>query len=265
MKKIGFIFPILFILIFSLITPRMFSGQINPMSMLLISGGLVAVMLLFRPKKAPTKTADAVAEEVLDDYCADAFADNAELARKFQAALRDLGGNMPKSAVSRLEKLAPLCTGKKEQYAVAMAAARAWKAQNNYNNAIREYNKALVLNPTGSLAYAIGEAHQRLGNLDKARDSYEFAAELDPGKPQYFSSLATVHVANGNYRAAINTAEDVLALEETNASALATMAISYGMLGDSVLQELYTRQAVNNGYSEEKIRDTVKALKKREK
>ena len=264
MKKAGsYLIPILFILIFAFVTPKVFSGTMSKSSLLTLVAVLFAVMFLFRPKKAATKTSEEVAAEVLDDFSSDAFADDEALKAKFYAALNDIGANCPKAAVSKLEKLAPQCSGSKETYAVALAAALAWRKQQDYKNAIREYNKAVVLHPSGKLAYTIGDAHQRLGNLDKAKDSYEFASELEPGNPQYFSSLATVHVAEGSYNDAIDTAMEALDLDENHASALATLAICYGIQDNSLMHKHYTDLAVENGYSADKIKETIKALKKR--
>lgn len=264
MKKLGFLVPILFVLMFAFITPRILSGQLNAGTMVMITVVLFVVMMVSRPKKNASKSAQAVADELLDEFSADAFADNEELGKKFTSALNDLGSNMPKSAVSKLEKLAPQCTGKKEQYAVAMAAAQAWKVQNNYKNAIREYNKAVVIHPTAPLAYTLGDSYQRLGYLDKARDSYEFAQELEPGNPKYSSSIATTYVGDGNYNMAIDCATEALNLDENCAQALATLSICYGVQDDSVMHKHYLKLAVENGYSEQKILDTVKALKKRQ-
>lgn len=264
MKKFGFLFPLLFILLFTLITPRLFSGAISPRVMLLISGALIAVLLLSRPKKAATKSAKAIEEEALDAYCSDVFTGEDELSRKFHGALHDIGANMPKAAVAKLEKLAAQCPGKKEQYAIAMATAYAWKKQNNYKNASREYNKAVVIYPNAPLAYSIGDCQQRLGYLDKARDSYEFAIELDSTNPQYPSSIATTYVGDGDYDTAMDYAADALALQDTFPQALATMAICYGMREDNLMHKHYLNLAMENGYKEEKILDTIKALKKRE-
>jgi len=262
MKKIGFLFPLLFVLMVALISPRVLSGAMSPMSMVFLGGGLILLTMLVRPKKAATRSAQAVAEEILDDYCADAFPPDQELGKKFYAALNDIGSNMPKSAVGKLQKLEPLCQTNQQRYALAVAAAHAWKAQQKFKDALREYNKAIVLNPTGKLAAAIGDCNQRLGNLAKARDSYEFACELEPENAKYVSSLATVHVAEGNYDTALDTALDALELEETLSQALATCAICYGLQNNSAMRNHYTRLAVNNGYKEEKINETIKALKK---
>ena len=263
MKKLGFLFPILFVVLFTVVTPKIFSGALSPKTVVLMAAGVMAMMALMRPKKADTKSAQTVAEELLDSFSAEAFTEDEVLAKKFYSALNDIGGNMPKSAVTKLQKLAPQCIGKKEQYAVAMATALAWKQQRNYQNAAREYNKAIVLNPNPELAFIIGDCQQRIGHLDKARDSYEFAMELDGSNPKYPSVIATTYVGDGKYSTALDYASDALAIDETYSQALATMAICYGVMGNEDLYDHYRNQAVNNGYSESKIFDTVKALKKR--
>jgi len=265
MKKLGFLFPLLFILMFAVITPKFFSGSINAGTMLMFSGVLLLLLVLLRPKKSANKSAAAIAEEILGEFAGDAFGSDEALKQKFDAVLSDLGANLPKAAVSKLQKLAPLCTGKEEQYAVAMASAYAWKKQNNFRNAAREYNKAVVIHPTADLAYAIGDCHQRLGDLDKARDSYDFALELDPKNAKYPSSIATTYVGDGDYDTAMDYASDALALDESYPQALATMAICYGVKGETMMHKHYRKLASNNGYSESKISSTIDTLKKRDK
>jgi cytochrome c553 len=76
------------------------------------------------------------------------------------------------------------------------------------------------------------------------------------------SALATAWVADGQYNDALDYAEEVLKLDETNASALATCAICHGLLNHPHRSAEYTEKAVAAGYSEKKIEDTIKALKK---
>lgn len=264
MKKLGlFVLPLLLIFSFTVLMPKVLSSGMSPMTMLLISFGLIMLMMLFRPKHSDSKTAGTVAAEIMDDYCADAFAGDDTHKDKFYSALGDIGGNMPKSAVGKLEKLSQECTGKKEQYAIAMATAAAYRRQNNLRNAIREYNKALVINPTGNLAYTIGDAYQRNGDLDKARDSYDFAMELEPENPKYPSALGTALVGDGRFSEAIGYAEDALELDPAFSQALATMAICNGILGDTDNYDHYLKLAMDNGYKEDKITETIKILKKR--
>lgn len=263
MKKIGFFIVPVIMMMFLILTPRLFASGINPSTMVIAAIVLFAVMMLCRPKKAATKTAEDIAESVLNDFCKDAFAQEEDLRSKFYAALNDIGNNCPKAAIGKLEKLAPLCSGSKEKYAVAMAAALAHTKVQQYKDAIREYNKALVLHPSCDLAVTIGSCHQRLGNLKKALDSYEFATELNPESAAAFSSMATVYVAEGDYDTALDYAMDALDRNETLSNALATAAICYAMRNNDSMYHRYTELAVENGYSKDKIKNTVEALKKR--
>lgn len=266
MKKFGFmIVPILVIIFGGMMVPKLMASNVSAPTLVLLSIGLVAILSLFRPKKGPSKSVQQILDEIFDDYCQDAFADHADLEKKFMAALKDVSQNLPKTAHGKLQKLAPQCTSDQQKYAVAKAAALVCRMGQDWKNAIREYNKAIVLNPTDGLAYNIGECHQRIGNLDKARDSYEFAMELNPQAARYPSSLATAYVGDGDYDTAMDYARDALAIDADYAQALATMAICYGMKDDSVMYKHYTVKAAEAGYKQEKIETTVKELKKRER
>ena len=79
------------------------------------------------------------------------------------------------------------------------------------------------------------------------------------------SSLATAYVADGMFEDAITEARLALEKDENHASSLATCAICYGVLDDSLLYKHYTDKAVDNGYSADKISTTVTVLKKKYK
>ena len=267
MKKLGsFLIPIATFLLLTIVGSRVLSG--GGLDMLTIGILLILFVMVFmfsKTKTGPAKDAEAVIKELLDDYATDAFADDEALKAKFYSALSDYGKNMPKSALTKLEKLEPLCTGKKEKYAVALATAKTCFKIQKFPRAIREYNKAVVIHPTSVVAATIGDCYQRLGDLKKAQDSYEFAIELDPKDPDPCSRLATTYVADWDYETALDYAEHALTLDENYASALATAAICHGMLGNNLLRKSYTDKAVANGYSEKKITETIDALKKRSK
>lgn len=265
MKRILFmILPILVIATGILIVPRLMAGGTSPITLILISGVLMFIMIMSRPKKAVTKSMEQISDELLDDYCANAFDAHDALGKKYEAVLRDIGNNMPKAASAKLKKLESECVTDPQKYAVALAAGKTSYLTKDFKNVIRQYNKAIVLNPTPFLAYSIGDCHQRLGALEKARDSYEFACELDPSNPKYPSSLATAYVGDGMYDDGIAYALDALNLDENYAQALATLAICYGVKDNRMMYDHYRNQAVDNGYSQEKIESTVKALKKRD-
>lgn len=263
MKKLGFLVPFALILISTIVAPRLLAGGSSPKSLIFIGLGMVLLVMMVRPKKAATKTAMQLEHEIMDDFSKDAFAGNDVLGNKFMKALGEAGNNMPKSAAVKLQKLAAECTTDPQKYAVAMASAHVYRMSQDWKNVIREYNKAIVLHPTADLAYKIGDCNQRLGRLDKARDSYEFAMELDPSNPQFVSSLGTICVSEGDYDAAIDYALDALALDPNFSQALATLAICHGVRRNTEMYDKYSRLAIENGYSSEKIATTVKALRKR--
>lgn len=264
MKKLAYFLPVIVILVVYLLGGRLFSsGSVSPTIMLAAMFAVLLILVLVRPKAAAPKPASDVENKVRGEYAKDAFADKPQLAAKFQSALKDYSGNMPKSALNKLGKLAPQCTTDPERYAVAMATATAYCAVQKYSNAIQEYNKAIVLHPTAELALSLGSCYQRLGSLDKARDSYEFALDLDAKYIEARSSLATAYVADGDYESALEQAQLALEQDENHASSLATAAICYGLMNDPLMSKHYSEKAVENGYSQKKITDTISALKKR--
>lgn len=263
-KSIFFLIPLLLFLVFSLIANNLFlSGSVNPVTFVAISGGVMILMAFLRPKSgAPVRSVENV-RSALGDFSQDAFSSDEQARKIFDSAVNDYAGNMPKAALNKLEKLENHCSEDPDRYAVTMLTAMSLFSLNKYDDAIRQYNKAIVIHPSPALAVTIGSAHQRLGKLKQAIDSYEFALDLDPACLDALSSLATAYVAKGKYEEALERAEEALELDETNSSALATCAICYGLLDDPLMYKSYSEKAVAQGYKGEKIRSTVEALKKR--
>lgn len=264
MKKLLYFVPVLLVLVFTLIGNRLFaSGNINPMFMIAIPVVLVGIATMSRPKNSAPKSSSDIDAQIRGDFARDAFTDDAQVSVKFRSIVKDYCGNMPKAALSKALKLAPQCRNDQEVYALAMLTGMCCISVQNYKEAIKQYNKAVVLNPTAELACTIGSCQQRLGQLDKAKDSYEFALDLEPENEEVRSKLATAHVADGEYETALEQALLILEKNETHASALATAAICYGLTGESLMYKHYTNLAAENGYKREKITQTVDALKKR--
>lgn len=264
MKKISFIFPVLIFLLFMSLGNRILAtGTVSPSTLVMIVAVAVGTLVFFKPKAKAGKPASDIEQKARGEFAKDAFADKPQLEARFQAAIRDYISNMPKAALAKLTKLAPLCTEGKEIYAVSMASAQIQMLLGKPLPAIREYTRALGLHPTAQGAIALGSCHQRMGNLDKARDSYQFALDLEPENLEARAVLATAYVADGDYDTALEQVRMVLDKNKAHASALATAAICCGLTGDPVMCRHYTTQAVENGYSKQKIEETIAALKKR--
>ena len=239
------------------------AGSMSPAVLLLLTGAMLIILLTMKPKKASAAQSNPKAlEDLLGEYGMKAFTDDSKPSQMFRTAVTDMFSSKPKAALAKLGKLDPQCRDDAERFAVAVASGLAFLRQNIPDKAIPEFNKALLIHPTPEVAMIAGSCHQRMGQLRKARDSYEFALDLVPNYVEAFSAIATTWVADRKYETAIDFAEEALELDENHASALATMAICQGLLGNRDLSDEYTDKAVNNGYSRKKIEDTIKALRK---
>ena len=262
MKFLMMLVPILLFLVFM----RLGSGVLttgNPFVLILIPVFSLVLLLLVKPKSNGAKPASDLEKKARGEFAKDAFADNAKLGSLFQAAIKDYNSNMPKAALAKLTKLAALCTDDKEIYAVSMATAQCHITLGKPLLAIREYTRALNLHPSAEVALELGSCHQRLGNLEKARDSYEYVLDLDAANLEALSRIATTYVADHDFETALEYANRVLDIDENQSSALATAAICHGLLNDPVLHKYYTKLAVENGYNQKKIEETVVTLKKK--
>ena len=266
MKFLMMLVPVLMLLVFmKLSTSVLASGSVNPLVLIGISFFFLILLLASRPKNKGAKPASDLEKKARGEFAKDAFANDPKLGAVFQAAIKDVNSNMPKAALKKFQKLAEQCTGDPEKYAVAMATAQCQMLIGKPLPAIREYTRALSIHPTAEVAMELGSCHQRLGNLDKARDSYEYALDLDENNLEALSRIATTYVADHDFRTALDYANRVLDKDEDHASSLATAAICHGLLDDPVLRKYYTEQAVEHGYSKNKIEETIVTLKKRVK
>ena len=264
MKKFAMFIPILLFVASMFIGSKfMSSGNTSPVVMIVGMLGILIAVSLFRPKpKQTVKPAGDLEAEIRGEFAKDAFLDNQELNAKFQSALKDYSGNMPKAAYNKLLKLAPLCRNDQEQYAVAMATAQVQMTLGKFLDAARQYTTALILCPSTDLAMKQGSCYQRVGELDKARSAYTYALDLDETNLDAHSAIATTYVADRMYDEALGVALKILEKDENHASALATTAICYGLLSDFEMSRYYADRAEDNGYSRKKINDTIAALKK---
>ena len=264
MKILLVFVPVLMLLVFMRLgTGALASGTVHPALLAVATFVGMILLLVLKPKNKGAKPASDLEKKARGEFAKDAFVEDAKLSRLFQAAIQDYNSNMPKAALNKLTKLAALCTGDKEIYAVSMATAQCHLILGKPLPAIREYTRALGIYASAEVALELGSCHQRLGNLDKARDAYEFAQDLEPDNLEARSRIATTYVADHEFETALEQANLVLDKDENHASALATAAICHGLLNDPVMCKYYTQLAVDNGYSQSKIESTISALKKR--
>ena len=163
MKKLTVFIPVLIFLLFMSMGNKIFAtGSVSPSTLVIIVVIAVGLIMIMKPKAKGTKPATDIELKARGEFAKDAFTDKPQLEAKFRAAIKDYNGNMPKAALAKLTKLAPLCTEEKEIYAVSMATAQVQMLLGKPLPAIREYTRALGLHPTSQGAIDLGSCHQRL-------------------------------------------------------------------------------------------------------
>ncbi len=265
MKKSAILIPVVLVLaLFLFGGDLMKSFTSNPISLLLLPIIGFGMMMIAKPKNhngAPCDTDETLL--LLGDFAKDAFAHNEKLSAQFTSAVSNFLDGKPMAAAGKLEKLKPQCVTDTDTYAVNILLGKIKASKGDYENALDLLNKAVLIHPTTELAMEIGSVQQRIGELEKARSSYEFALDLDPNNIAARSALATAYVGDGMFEEAIEEALTALEMDENHASSLATCAISYGVLDDPLMCKSFTSKAVDNGYSADKINNTITALKKK--
>ena len=78
--------------------------------------------------------------------------------------------------------------------------AKKFAEQNNYNEAIKYYNKAIQFNPNYLEAYNDrGFAYSKLKNYNKAIEDYTKAIQIDPSRAVIYHNRGVVYSNLGNY------------------------------------------------------------------
>ncbi len=96
-----------------------------------------------------------------------------------------------------------------------------WK-QNDTDEAIKEFNQAIKINPNMASAYfELGEIYAGLKQLDAATNNYQRAFELDNQLFEALLRIAELHKEKKEYRAALKLSEQVLAKNPREKKALA--------------------------------------------
>lgn len=264
MKKLLYFVPLLLIVAFTAIGSKLFaSGSVSPVTLMIVMFAVLGAAFLMRPKGGSAfKGTGTDAIRMQDSYTRDAFSHDPKLQSLYQGAVKDAASNCPKACLNKLRKLEPVCKDDRDTYALSILSAICLRQENRYEEAARAYDRAVVIRPDSDLAHQAGYCWQRLGELEKAIDSYKFALDLDEHNLEARSALATAYVADHDFAAALEQASLALEADGNHASSLATAAICCGVTGDALMQKHYTDRAVENGYDRKKIDETIKALKK---
>jgi tetratricopeptide (TPR) repeat protein len=111
--------------------------------------------------------------------------------------------------------------------------ASAYLKEGVAGKAIREYRKAISLNPYLDRYYnGLGLCYYREGDFDAALEQYKKAAGLSPSSPGLLTNLALAYKEKGLYKEAIACLESALRIDPRFTLALDNLAGIYNEMGD---------------------------------
>ena len=103
--------------------------------------------------------------------------------------------------------------------------------QQEYEMAIKQYNKAIAINPEFSQPYnQMGYSYRFLGEYDKARKTFEKYIELIPDDPNPYDSYAELLMKMGEYEESIKYYEKALAINPEFMASHIGIATNYNFL-----------------------------------
>jgi tetratricopeptide (TPR) repeat protein len=91
-----------------------------------------------------------------------------------------------------------------------------FEAQNNYNAAVIEFEKALQYDTTAGIYYSLSKNYLFTNRLIQSLSSIKKAVELDSSKLDYYDLMADVYSAARNYDSAITVLEKASLIEPNN-------------------------------------------------
>jgi putative PEP-CTERM system TPR-repeat lipoprotein len=125
--------------------------------------------------------------------------------------------------------------------AADLAAGDLYMGAVQYERAIDAYSKAWKVQPSKRAAVNMNLAYRQLGQPDKAIAILEEWLQKDPTDIETRMSIGNTHMLTGNYDAALDVFEAVLATDENNAAVLNNVAWIYQQKGDKRMVEVAER------------------------
>lgn len=102
-----------------------------------------------------------------------------------------------------------------------------------YQEALKHFQRRAELDPTNAEAwFAIGEAHEDLGNAEEAETNYRRAIELDPTDVTSYAALSTFYQSRKQPELAIQALEEGIQANPDSAELRVYSAILSGEMGD---------------------------------
>jgi len=220
----------------------------------------ILLSLLHPKKKSRTVNRKTLYAKAYGEYLQNAFSDDKKLEKQLYKAVDFYNNDTPEQALTILQQLQKECKNSTERYAVTVFTALCLDECKQHALAAEQYEAALRLRQSSSIASNLGLCYQRCGNFTRAEEVYRLAIQLDEGNAFAWNNLSCHYFALGNYPEALRYAEEAIQRNEKLPPALGTAAVCCALLKDQESYETYYRRAVSAGYPGEKIKNAIAAL-----
>ncbi|MBN2774068.1 MAG: tetratricopeptide repeat protein [Prolixibacteraceae bacterium] len=109
-----------------------------------------------------------------------------------------------------------------------------YRSENNYQEAIQNYNKAIELDDNRALAfYNRGKAFFDTGQFDKALTDMNKAIELEPDFPEAYSNRGSIYAMKNEYLLAIADFDKAIEMKPGNTEILANRTLAHFYAGNT--------------------------------
>ncbi|MEW6557619.1 MAG: tetratricopeptide repeat protein [Elusimicrobiota bacterium] len=89
-----------------------------------------------------------------------------------------------------------------------------YKIKKQYTNAIKNFNKAIELNPLSSISYShLAEIYETQGDIIKAKNYFEKSADINPDDYIAFNSIGIIYIQKGMHNRALKYLKKALKLK----------------------------------------------------
>ncbi|UCG50723.1 MAG: tetratricopeptide repeat protein [Candidatus Latescibacterota bacterium] len=119
------------------------------------------------------------------------------------------------------------------------------RGQGRYDDAVREFQRALTIDPANADAYrGLALTYQEGGQLDKAESTYQKAIELRPGYWGGYSHLGYFYLGTGDFEKAETMYKKVIELTPDNIRGYNMLIVVYFYLGDVISAEAMYKKSI---------------------
>jgi len=122
---------------------------------------------------------------------------------------------------------------------------------NEYSKAIKDYDKAIQLNPKDpSYYYDRGDCYRMLEKYNEAINDFNKAIELNPKNPDYYTLRGDSHTKLGKYHEAINDFNKAMELNPQDAGTYYNKSCIYSLMGNEPNACKYLKRSIELGWKD---------------